>query len=140
MNQILKPEKNRAENLISSNNSNIASSKKGIFKVYEVQFIISSLIAIFFLIIFLIRIIKINENEKLSKQLLGQYQISTLYAEASNDIAQNTSINNTYNVQNPFVIGMLKIDKINLNYPILSNTNHDLLDLSLCRFARTNAK
>lgn len=139
MNQILKPEKNQSENLIDSTNLNIIS-KKGNFKVYQFQFIVSSLIAIFFLIIFLIRMIKINENEKLSKQILGQYQISTLYAENSNYIAQDISTNTVYNAQTPFVIGMLKIDKINLNYPILSETNHDLLDLSLCRFARSNAK
>lgn len=30
---------------------------------------------------------------------------------------------------------MLKIDKIGLNYPILSNTSDELLQISLCRFS-----
>lgn len=30
---------------------------------------------------------------------------------------------------------MLKIDKISLTYPILSETNKELLDVSVCRFA-----
>ena len=139
MNQILKPEKNQLENLIDSKNSN-ATRKKGNFKVYQVQFMVSSLIAIFFFITFLIRMIQMNENEKLSKQLLGQYQIATLYAETSHDTSYDTNIDINSQNQSPFVIGMLKIDKINLNYPILSETSHDLLDLSLCRFARPNAQ
>ena len=31
--------------------------------------------------------------------------------------------------------GIIKIDKINVNYSILSISNNDLLDISVCRFA-----
>lgn len=33
------------------------------------------------------------------------------------------------------LFGIIKIDKINLNYSILSVSNNDLLDISVCRFA-----
>lgn len=35
----------------------------------------------------------------------------------------------------PFVIGIVQIDKIHLNYPILSETTDELLEVSVCRFA-----
>ena len=68
------------------------------------------------------------------KKLTNIYQLSTLY---SNNLDYTASKVNTetFTSSNPFVIGMLKIDKINLNYPILSQSSPELLELSLCRFA-----
>ena len=57
-----------------------------------------------------------------------------------NDLNQKSTANNTNTTidtisNNPFVIGIIQIDKINLNYSILSVCNNDLLDISVCRFA-----
>ena len=134
MNQILKPEINK------SDHSNL-NNKDNNLKFHKFQLIISSFIAFCFLIVFFIRIYKINKNEKLSKQLMNQYHVSTLYSNNSSystQLSQNLSEYNIYtksDVQNPFVIGILKIDKISLNYPILSESNKELLEISLCRFA-----
>src|SRR5699024_2139278 len=54
--------------------------------------------------------------------------ISTLYAS-------NTTYTPEVQSTEPFVIGIIKIDKINLNYSILSVSNDELLDISVCRFA-----
>ena len=45
---------------------------------------------------------------------------------------QNT---NAIHEEDPFVIGIIQIEKININYPILSKTSRELLKVSLCRCA-----
>lgn len=97
---------------------------------YRVQFFISLGIAIIFIFILYFNIYTANQQEKISKELLNNYNLTTLYQESSNTVAQETI---TY--ENPFVIGMIRIPTINLNYPILSESNSDLLKISLCRFA-----
>lgn len=100
---------------------------------YRLQFIISSFIAIIFLIILFFQIWQNQQMEKISQELLENYSITTLYGNSGTlDILKTT---NEQSISNPFVVGMIKIDKINLNYPILSESNRDLLKISLCRFA-----
>lgn len=136
MNQILKPEINHNNQIKKQENSH---RKLNFFKI---QFLLSAIIATFFLVFYFIRMYKIDRNEKLSKQLMSQYQVSTLY---SNNIVYSAQLvdsstdtilaNSTTNSSTPFVIGMIKIDKIGLTYPILSETSKELLDVSVCRFA-----
>lgn len=93
---------------------------------YKIQFLISSFIAILGCFVFLMNLIRSHSQEKISKKLLNNYNLTTLYQ------TENSSPQNSSNV--PFVIGIIKINKIDLNYPILSQTNDDLLKLSVCRF------
>ena len=65
--------------------------------------------------------------EKISKKLLNNYNLTTLYQTETPSSQQSSNV--------PFIIGIIKIDKIDLNYPILSQTNDDLLKVSVCRFA-----
>ena len=126
-------------NSISKNKINIQNSnqmpdkhnknKTSNNKWYKITFIISAILAFIFIGIFMFRLYSNNQNEKLSKLLTESYSISTLY---SNDI-NNYEVTPTDN--SPFVIGIIKIDKINLNYSILSVSNNNLLDISVCRFA-----
>ncbi len=99
---------------------------------YPIQFFVSATIAIIFIFILVNHIYKIKENEKISKKLLNNYSLITLYQNQEDDfnIEKQSTI-----VENPFVIGIIKIPSINLNYPILSESNKDLLKISLCRFA-----
>lgn len=109
----------------NSNNSN----KK--FKI--ILFI--ALILIVFLIIFYF-LLKSNayKKEKLSKSLASNFSIKNLYSASNNYSAIKTSASNNEFSSEPFVIGLLKIDKINLMYPILSTVSDDLLEISPCRF------
>ena len=96
-------------------------------KSYRILFII--LLFIIFILLFSL-FIKLNKNdvdEQISKKLSSSYSVSTLYSD-------NSTITTTLD-NDPFVIGIIKIDKINLNYSILSVSNNDLLDISVCRFA-----
>ena len=98
---------------------------------YKIQFIISIIIFFISVIILFTNIYKAQKNETISNKLMSSYSVTTLYSNSLNDnIIDSEAINSE-----PFVIGIIKIDKINLNYPIISSTNNDLLDISVCRFA-----
>lgn len=104
---------------------------------YKIQFVVSFFIASCFIIVFFVRINKFNKNEKLARDLLDVYKTSTLYSNNTEYSAKllDNSFNNTLNSTTPFVIGMIKIDKIDVNYPIIHQTNRDLLRIAPCRFA-----
>lgn len=106
-------------------NSFVSSKKTNLYKVIFFSSIFLLLVSIFFLFIKLYQNFK---NEQISKKLNTSYSVSTLYSEnmISTDQMQNFE---------PFVIGIIKIDKINVNYSILSISNNELLDISVCRFA-----
>ena len=127
MNQILGNE------LKINNNSKSGTSNKFIKpKKFKFIFLIS-LFCIFLCIIFYF-FLQYNsfKKEKISKSLVNNFGIQTLYSNNDNYIAQKSSV--LTSEENHFVIGLIKIDKINLMYPILSNTTEELLEISPCRF------
>lgn len=132
MNQILEPE--LKEKIY--NNKLIENKKPSIrMNNYKLLFVIFSSIAIFLTIFLLIRLYFQNKKEDLSKKLISQYSISTIYANESSSYPFVDSKKLQNNLEKtPFVIGMIKINKISLNYPILSSTTKELLEISLCRF------
>lgn len=99
---------------------------------YFYQFIFSFILALCFLLFVFIRIFQNKQKENISSQLLNSYKIATLYAENNNYTVEKADF---FASSKPFVIGMIKIDKINLSYPILSESSKDLLNISVCRFA-----
>lgn len=110
----------------NDNNKILENSKKK----YKIFFSMFFIFTIFFSIILFYKLYKNYNNEKLSQKLNNSYSISTLYANKTN----NNDLAFTHTSNNPFVIGIIQIDKINLNYSILSVCNNDLLDISVCRF------
>ncbi len=133
MNQIIEYSSSFQEKKHS--NTKTSNNKISFFKLnkYPLQFFISLILAVISLFVLFYHFYKKNEQEKISKQLLKNYTLTTLYQD---DEFTEAQIENTSTIiENPFVIGMLCIDKINLNYPILSESNKELLKISLCRFA-----
>ena len=100
-------------------------------KKYRILFYIFSSIAIIAIIFLFTDFYNNSRNDYISKKLADSYTISTLY---SNNTSYQTEVQEE-STNEPFVIGIIKIDKINLNYAILSISNNDLLDISVCRFA-----
>ena len=100
-------------------------------KKYRILFYIFSSIAIISIIFLFTDFYNNSRNAYISKKLADSYTISTLY---SNNTSYQTEVQEESRNE-PFVIGIIKIDKINLNYAILSISNNDLLDISVCRFA-----
>ncbi len=99
--------------------------------IFIFQFIISLIILLFILIIYSFKMYHIRKSEKISKQLINNFNISNLYTNTS-----LSNINNSYSsAQSNFsVIGIIQIDKINVSYPILSEINDELLKISPCKF------
>ena len=75
------------------------------------------------------------KNIKIAKNLENKFEIQNLYSSENNSyIAQRTISDSTLSNLKPFVIGLIKIDKIDLMYPILSESSDELLEISPCRF------
>lgn len=121
MNQIL-------ENKLLTKSTPLKTSNS--LKKFKFVLVFSILIIALCIIIYLFSKYNSYKKEKISKSLVTNFGITTLYANNNNYIATKA----TNNIEEPFVIGLLKIDKINLMYPILSNTSEELLKISPCRF------
>ena len=120
--------------LFSYDNSNlynkIINKKKKTFYLYIFLFLIFVAIFIFIYIIYHKYIIyQKNSN---SSDILNAYNISTLYSNSNNYNAIELS-------NDISIIGLIEIPSINISYPILSISNEELLKISVCRFARSNA-
>ena len=111
----------------------ILITKKYIYKSrkkrirFKLQFYISAIIFIILTTVFSTLTYSKSKNEEISKELLDSFS-NSLYANYQNDII--SKVNN-----NSFVIGIIEIEKIKLNYPILSTQSKELLEISPCRFA-----
>ena len=100
--------------------NNISNSYKGNYKYYifVLIFSICSSILIFTYIIY--------SYSKSNQSPNALYDISKLYSK-----------NSSFSYEKPIfsIIGIIKIDKINICYPILSETTDELLKIAPCRFA-----
>ena len=132
MNQILKPDIESADdNYVSS----VTNSKK--FPLYKFIFFMCLSCTIVFSYFFVKFLINIKTKEKHAESLANQFTLSSLY---SNSTDYTTNLNQSNTVEDtgeadPFVIGVIKIDKIKIDYPILSSTSDELLTVAPCRFA-----
>lgn len=121
MNQILQTNLNT-----KNKNPNLLKSKR----LLKFQLYFSIALIIFIGISITHNTIKSSNQEKYSKQILNNYNITKLY---SNQLSNETS-NSDKNAESPHIIGIIEISKINVYYPIFSNYNDELLKISPCRF------
>ena len=70
-----------------------------------------------------------KSEEKKGELLLDTVQLSQLYTSVNNI---DTSISRI--PSSPFIIGSINIEKLNISYPIFSETSDELLKISPCRF------
>ena len=101
MNQIL-------ENKLLTKSTPLKTSNS--LKKFKFVLVFSILIIALCIIIYLFSRYNSYKKEKISKSLVTNFGITTLYANNNNYIATKA----TNNIEEPFVIGLLKIDKINL--------------------------
>ena len=118
MNQILFNKINHDQNIKNNNKKN----------KHKLQFLCS--IFLFFITIlgYFINLNFLNTRDLSSKQIAENYSILKLY----NKNNQSTLIS-TQNDQTFTIIGMIEIPKINIYYPIISESNEELLKISPCR-------
>ena len=65
----------------------------------------------------------------------SQFQSLNLDSSSSSIFNYNSTSGSKGNSSDSFVIGIIKIDKIKLDYPILSDVSDELLKIAPCRFA-----
>lgn len=96
-----------------------------------------SLIGMFiFSLLFVLYVYNISKINESSKSIADSFSLSYLYSNnPSYSISTNTLDNSTSASFNNFVIGIIKIDKLKLDYPILSEESEELLKIAPCRFA-----
>ena len=114
-------------NINSSDNSiNLAHDKRNnhilLFAFYFSIFLI--FIGILLLAYF---IITMNIRDNSSKDLVNSFSVSCIYSNSSDYMISN--FNNYSN------IGSVSIEKLNINYPILSTCSEETLKIAPCRFA-----
>lgn len=113
--------------LFSGNYSSSSNKKK--LKRFKLQFYISLLLILCSTLYFLYYAYCRNRKEKLSQTLLSNFNLERIYSNSKDySIVQLNESNNL------FIIGIIEIPKINIQYPILSNTTDDFLKISACRF------
>lgn len=82
-----------------------------------------------------------KQNEELSKQIVDRFSITNLYKINESDYsASRQSIENAYqtNSLNFSVVGLIEIDALGINYPIINEFNYDLLKIAPCKFLGPN--
>lgn len=124
MNQILFTNE---EKLKKNKNERMKNIK--IVKNFRITFIISISVLLVFLSYYIYNHIISNNKKDMSVMLLNSFNVQRLYSNEEN--YTTITLNNN---ENFFVIGNIEIPSIQLNYPILSDTNDELLKIAPCRF------
>lgn len=118
---------NQIVSILLSNKEKQKLKKKYVFLLF-----IFIIICIFLLFIYFFKQYEEYKNENLSQTLINKFNITSLYSDNhyydSNYLQQEESLNL------PFVIGIIKIEKLNLYYPILSHTSKENLKVAPCKF------
>jgi len=104
---------------------NLIYKKKKEF--YLCLFFTSIIACISLLFTFIYSHFSIIQEIKKTNILKNKYNISTLYP--SNSDCPTLKLSN-----NISIIGSIEIPKINISYPIIENTNENLLKISVCKF------
>jgi len=114
-------------NFENNNSKNINSKNKFIIILVSAIFLIIIAVSIYFFTKY-----ESLQKENLSKDLVSNFSIMTLYSNSTDSYTTSETISE--NEGKPFVIGLIQIDEIGLTYPILSTSSEELLKISPCRF------
>ena len=129
MNQILFSYSSNKNQDISQVNSFSRWKKEKKKKIIYLTIFLSLLIIIFGIIIYIIcHQWILHKKEKEANELLNAYHVATIYSSPSHYSAVQLS-------NNLSIIGLIEIPKINISYPILSQSTEESLKISVCRFS-----
>ncbi len=96
-------------------------------KAYKIILVCLIIAAIVVGVFIAIKYININKHENAAKQVIASINKSV---EESNDVLQEID----EQIEGHKVVGIIKIPKINLEYPILETTSKETLNLSITKF------
>lgn len=108
---------------------NIKETRKKNLKLFKLILFFSILLILITISYFSFSLYKIKKEEKLASTLINTFNIESLYSDYQNYTV--VKINNSDEVN---IIGIIKIEKINIEYPILSTTTDELLKIAPCKF------
>ena len=129
MNQILITEsKNNSYYKYLYNTDSLTSKKNKNKKRYFVIFLFSIIICTIIIFYFLFSLFKRFSDQNQTNLLKEKYNINTLYSTNNN----YTSLKLSNDIS---IIGLIDIPKLDISYPILSESNDNLLKISVCRFS-----
>lgn len=124
------------KNIYSTNKQkSFFKSKKKLYFCFFVFSITTILIIFSYIIYNKYTIYKKNSN---SNKMVNTYNISTLYSSNNNN--NNNYYSSIQLSNNISIIGLIEIPNISIAYPILSQSNEELLKISVCRFSRSITK
>lgn len=128
MNQIIFPEK-ITNNLIEYRKY-ITKRKKA----HITLFILSSLSLFIFIGYYIFQYFNVSKKDEISQKILSTYDIQQLYATNNNitPVELPHVITESGNIAN--IIGIIEISKIDLRYPVLSETTDEFLNIAPCKF------
>lgn len=118
-------EKEMFDNYYNYTNNKIEKNRK----LFKLQFIFSILIIFTTISFSIYYIYSLKNREKISENIIGNYNIYRLYADNSKN--QEEIIQNN-------LFGIIEIPKINLYYPIFSTLSEENLKVSPCKFYGSN--
>lgn len=114
--------------LYSGFNNKINSYKKKTiffkFILYISLFFFVSTLSYFFIYFY-----DTKKQEKLASNLINSFNIDSLYSNNKNYVAVKLDNSTDANI-----IGIIKIDKLEIEYPIFSETTDELLKIAPCKF------
>ena len=134
MNQILIT--NKVNILENADNFYYKNKNYNYTKIFKIIFITSIVFIILGTIFLIYSTFSRNKKANISNSLFNTFSISNLYS--SSDSYNSMKINTEQANNNFYVIGSIKIDKIDIYYPIVSNINDELLKISPCKFYGPN--
>ena len=100
-------------------------------KLLKLQFCFSVIFCVIIIGFISYTAFNLYKKEKYSSKLLNNYNITKLYANLSLDDFSNSD-------ENPYIIGIIEIPKINIYYPVFSNCSDELLKIAPCKFYGNN--
>ena len=134
MNQIIFSNDNydNIENVENISNIPNKNNKKNFSKslLFKSIFFISIGIILFLNIYYIVYYYRLNKKEELSKNLSFNFGLKTLYSSNEN-YSTNLDTNN-------YVIGIIEIKTIGINYPIINECTDKNLEIAPCRFVGPN--
>lgn len=131
MNQILFFKNDNSEEDVVNNTDKI--KKKTFF--FKFQLFFCSIITLSVFLYYTYSLYNNNQKENISKKLVNNFNITSIYASDDYNATRTSNINFYETNENTFtVIGLIEINSININYPILSTVSDDLLKIAPCRF------
>ena len=96
-------------------------------KIYKILLAVLIAASIIVAVLVAIKYVKLYKNEKETKQVIANItQSSENNEEVTNKIDES--------IQGHKVVGIIKIPELNIEYPILENTNKETLNLSITKF------